>query len=79
MTVVTTRAADMVDASRHLSELASELSGRRQYRLDHRFRETDHIQRLVIPGRRVSAGHGIHNHSPGLWIPGSRAEARAPE
>ena len=27
------------------------------------FRETDHIQRVVIPGRRVSAGPRIHNHS----------------
>ncbi len=33
---------------------------------------------VVIPGRRVSAGPGIHNHSLGLWIPGSRLR-RAPE
>jgi len=26
---------------------------------------------VVIPGRRVSAGPGIHNHGLGLWIPGS--------
>src|SRR5712691_11505313 len=31
---------------------------------------------VVIPGRRVSAGPGIHNHSLGLWIPGSRLTAR---
>ena len=35
--------------------------------LDHGFRETDHIQRVVIPARRVSAGP--HDHSRRLWIP----------
>ena len=43
--------------------------------LDHRFHETARIQRVVIPGRRASAGPGIHNHSRGLWIPGSRHSA----
>ena len=37
--------------------------------LDDRFHETAHIQRVVIPGRRVSAGPGIHNHGLGLWMP----------
>jgi len=31
---------------------------------------------VVIPGRRVSAGPGIHNHGLGLWIPGSRHRSR---
>jgi cell wall hydrolase len=35
---------------------------------------------LVIPGRRASAGPGIHTpQRRGLWIPGSRSCDRAPE
>jgi predicted TIM-barrel fold metal-dependent hydrolase len=38
---------------------------------------------LVCPSRLKPTwsgrGPGIHNHGPGLWIPGSRAQARAPE
>ena len=31
---------------------------------------------IVIPGREVKRSEtGIHNHSPGLWIPGLRQEA----
>src|SRR5438128_11087777 len=54
-------------------QLALELGGLQFAKSESR--ETAHPTG-VIPGRRASAGPGIHNHSLGVWIPGSRRSLR---